>query len=761
MKLFRFALASIVFFHLGLPAEAQEAAPPPVTVSGKLVEKGTKKPLAHVNIYAFSPQESVTPTKVETDAFGAFSVTIAPGTLRWKIAVANYEVYDRLDKLEATADAQSRTFYLEKKSYLVYETTVFGQGEKRDDKTKTLTQDQFMTLPGSNGDPVRAVQNLPGVNRGSAFSAQVIIEGSAPNDTKYNIDTQPVPIIFHFSGLSSVVLPEAVDRVDYLSAGFGPEYGQSIAGLVNLYTKAPQTDRTHGMGYVDIFNMGGLVEGPVNDHSSYLIGARKSYVGQVLGAVAKGNSNFNLTVAPDFNDMVMIYANTLNSKDSLKIVTVGSIDTFAFVLPEPIDQEPSLRGDFNLSTSFYRVIPEYTHKASEATTDRLWLGLGQDSTKQQFGQFYNNSAASVVSGRGEIESQMEKRWKTYVGVENVATWTKNSFQVPFVEQSQGGTRSPLSSATTQTASQNYFLDAAAVYWRNVIHDEDSRWTYLPGVRVGYYNQTKEFLPEPRFALRYALPHGLTLRGATGLYDEAPTPQNLDPTFGNPDLKAQNAIHGTIGAEKDFRDGASAGWVVSSDLFYKHLYHLVENSSQLNAAGRPEYYNNKGTGKVFGAEFLVKYQSKKWSGWVAYTLSRSNRTYPPASEQIFQYDQTHNLILIGEREFGKNWKFSGRFRLTSGDPYTPITGGTYDVDNDVYLPTSGGTYSQRLEPFYQLDFRFDKKWIFESWILTGYLDIENATNHANVQQINYSYNYQQRATITGLPLLPTLGIKGEF
>ena len=64
-------------------------------------------------------------------------------------------------------------------------------------------------------------------------------------------------------------------------------------------------------------------------------------------------------------------------------------------------------------------------------------------------------------------------------------------------------------------------------------------------------------------------------------------------------------------------------------------------------------------------------------------------------------------------------------------------------------------------FWELDVRLDKKWIYNNWILTGYLDIENVTNHKNVEEINYSYNYQQQARVTGLPILPTIGIKGEY
>ena len=132
-----------------------------------------------------------------------------------------------------------------------------------------------------------------------------------------------------------------------------------------------------------------------------------------------------------------------------------------------------------------------------------------------------------------------------------------------------------------------------------------------------------------------------------------------------------------------------------------------------------------------------------------------------AETVSPYDQTHILTAVGDIDFGKNWKFSGRVRYVTGNPYTPDIGGVFDADADTYTPVSGGVYSQRMGSFFEADIRFDKKWIYDTWILTGYLDVENVTNRQNPQQINYSYNYSQTAVVTGLPILPTVGIKGEF
>jgi hypothetical protein len=85
----------------------------------------------------------------------------------------------------------------------------------------------------------------------------------------------------------------------------------------------------------------------------------------------------------------------------------------------------------------------------------------------------------------------------------------------------------------------------------------------------------------------------------------------------------------------------------------------------------------------------------------------------------------------------------------------------DLNNDVYIPIRGGIFSERMGGFFQLDLRLDKKWIYNTWIMTAYLDIQNITNRENPERINYSYDYRQSGVVAGVPLLPTLGVKAEF
>jgi len=154
--------------------------------------------------------------------------------------------------------------------------------------------------------------------------------------------------------------------------------------------------------------------------------------------------------------------------------------------------------------------------------------------------------------------------------------------------------------------------------------------------------------------------------------------------------------------------------------------------------------------------------KRFFGWVAYTLSRSTRHNGPGQpERLFEYDQTHVLTLLGSYDLGRGWQVGGRFRYVSGNPYTPCLGGVLQAGAGVYACQSGPLLSARLPPFHELDLRVDKTWKFEHWKLTTYLDVQNVYNRANPEGVLYNFNYTTTRYQSGLPILPSLGIRGEI
>lgn len=728
-------------------------------IEGRLVERGTKRPVGDAAVFLLPAK-----LRAQSDATGQFAFDNVPqGQYQIVINLTGYRRLEVAIEVNASRPRATETLFVERQSYGGLETTVIGKVEKRDDTTRSLKTEQFLTLPGAQGDPVKAVQNLPGVARATGGTSQVIIQGSSPRDTSYLIDDQNVPLVFHFGGLTSVITPEAVGQVDYLSAGYGAEYGRALGGLIGLRTRLPDRERTKGFVFVDTTKAGGLIEGPIGEKSSYWITGRYSYLGVILRAVLKDQDEFDLTVAPSFADAAGMFNTKLNDTDEFRVLTIASRDELEFLLKAPLKTDPALRGNFRNETSFYRVIPQWIRTRPSGAVTRLSAGLGQDFIRIDAGENYFDLETVTITQRAEHEWKPMGEWTSVVGADNESIHADVGLRLPNVVGS-GGVNNPISSGAFQNRNVSRDDVLFGLYWRNSVKPSGSRWTYSPSLRFDHFNVTDESMPTPRMALRYDENEFVFWRASGGLYVQPPEPQETDAVIGNPDVKSPRAWHATFGREQDFRKGSSRGWTLATGLYYRYFDNLVIESSNTvvrNGINQPERYNNNGEGDAYGAEILLRADLAPWAGWVSYTLSRSVRREPGSRQYPFEFDQTHNLNLIGARDFESNWKVSARVRFVTGNPRTPVIGGIFDADNDVYLPVRGPFFSKRSSPFFQADLRVDKKWIYETWILWAYLDIQNLTNYQNQEGVRYAYDYSQEKKVMGLPILPTIGVRGDF
>ena len=124
-------------------------------------------------------------------------------------------------------------------------------------------------------------------------------------------------------------------------------------------------------------------------------------------------------------------------------------------------------------------------------------------------------------------------------------------------------------------------------------------------------------------------------------------------------------------------------------------------------------------------------------------------------------QPHLLTLVGTVRIGRGWSAGLRFRLVSGSPYTPVVGSVYDAESDTFVPLYGPGNSERQALFHQLDLRVDKTFTFRAWKLSAYLDVQNLYNQRNQEGLSYRFDYRESQPLTGLPILPILGVKGEW
>jgi hypothetical protein len=340
-----------------------------------------------------------------------------------------------------------------------------------------------------------------------------------------------------------------------------------------------------------------------------------------------------------------------------------------------------------------------------------------------------------------------------VGFDLQSTQLHLRYNGPAAQQSEGdpSAAAPLAGRDVSSLDTNRSYFRPALYTELIAQVTD-QLELTAGLRADYFGDIEQFAVDPRLNARLVL-GSTTLRTGVGLFSQPPDYFQTVPGFSDPSLKASHAVHYGLGAEQSFGKYGN----LSLDGFYKQLSKLVVNGSE------PGDLTNRGTGRIYGLEVMGRAQPVgRFSGYLAYTLSRSERDdHSGQGYRLFDYDQTHILTASGNLKLGTGWLLGSTFRLGSGNPNTPIVGAIYDASLDVYQPRYGSVNSNRSPMFHRLDLRVEKKWTLSRGALTAYLDVQNVYNHRNAEGDRYNYNYTRHDHAPGLPILPSIGLRGEL
>ncbi|MGA9652646.1 MAG: ligand-gated channel protein, partial [Polyangia bacterium] len=193
-----------------------------------------------------------------------------------------------------------------------------------------------------------------------------------------------------------------------------------------------------------------------------------------------------------------------------------------------------------------------------------------------------------------------------------------------------------------------------------------------------------------------------------------------------------------------------------------LYDLVARSG-LPSPPVGQSLEQTGIGRSYGGQVLLRQElAKGFFGWLSYSISRSERKDRPDSNwRLFDYDQTNVLTLLASYEISHGFQAGARFRYTTGMPRTPVVGAYFNATSQQYEPIFGAQNSIRLPAFYALDLRVEKAFVYRRLKFNVFADVQNVTNRKNPEEIIYSADYSQRSYISGLPVLPVIGLRMEF
>ena len=126
-----------------------------------------------------------------------------------------------------------------------------------------IRTEEARRVPGTQGDTLKVVQNLPGVARSSFGSGQLIVWGSAPKETRVNVDGVEIPTLYHVGGLRSTVNSDLVRSIDLSPGSYGADYGRGLGGLVRIELGALPKEGVHGYVAADVMDASALISAAV------------------------------------------------------------------------------------------------------------------------------------------------------------------------------------------------------------------------------------------------------------------------------------------------------------------------------------------------------------------------------------------------------------------------------------------------------------------------------------------------------------------
>ncbi len=655
-----------------------------------------------------------------------------------------YEDFNEREYIPRNEETTVR-YYIRRVSYSDYEIVVYYKVEKKEVSRRRITLTEVKHVPGLGGDAVKVVQAMPGVARPLFGSGSIVVRGASIWDSQFYLDGMLLPHLYHFGGLKSVYNADALESVDFYPGGFNTRYGNGIAGAIEITGRGPKTDRWHGTVDLSVMDGSFLVEGPVTEKLSIMGSARRSFIGDILRAVVN-NSEMDLpfTITPFYWDYLLRGDYTVSKNNHVYCTLFGGRDSLTFIFPSITGGSTEITDatdQLGIRQTFHMGILGWDWKGNDdAWENALRYSLTFNNGRQSAFGFYLSGYHAVCNHlRNQLSRQLNGKSRIAFGLDmDVLT-----YDMILIIPAEDG-------VIQRDTSDNWTFGDVGAYinfeWRQV-----DRLLVMPGFRYDYYpelqyqgsiitdfwdyksfNNRRGISGEPALHLtvRYEFAEKHTAKFSAGTYSQTPKPmgQVIHETWGDPAMAATKAAHYVFGHE----------WQIT-DLFSSDVQFYINRRWDIPRYAEPEdldlsntdqkLWVGDGKGRMYGLEIMLRHdKSERFFGWFAYSISRAER-YNPISRawELYGEDETHNMQLVGSWPLQRDCDIGLRARYVTGKPTTPVIGCIEDENGNYIEPEYGPKNSERLAPFFQLDLRVHKKFVFRKWMFSVYLDLVN-TNY---------------------------------
>ena len=714
---------------------------------GTVLEKGRREPIEAAGVFIKELRRGA-----YTDANGKFVHTLPPGTYTLLIKPLGFVAFKK--KITLTTST-NKTYYIEPDPNTRFQSSTKERRFKESSQQQSMNRKQLARMAGGlGGDPLRGIQNFPGIARASRTNGDIIVRGASFADTGFYVDGHKLPILYHSGAGLTVMNRRFLQRIEFFPGGAPLRYGRLTAGLVSIESRSAQPKTVHGEAYISFAGAGFYLELPLGAGWTLSAAMNRSYI----------DAFFSLFTPDTLTGHFWDYQAKLswrNKHHSLSFFLLGSDDVLNYEGLKEGGEVPVIGRDKNVTDlRFVRLISKYIYTRKILTfRASLAFGFNQDGKEDSLQR--RNNWEWPVELRIDTLLQLHKTFRLSFGLDGV--WSLHHFDVKTPQTDVTSFPSPAPNPTYLEDTNQKILTAPALYL-------STRWepakdiVLQAGVRGDMFmtEGRMRFGISPRLSASVKVHPKWRLLLATGLYNRAPSIEQWSTEQGTPTLDLQKAFQVAGGFE--FRPLRQ--FKLRMQGFYNHMYDLITPSGapiSNEGAFLIQNYTNQGFGRGYGLELQARlHPLQNLSAWVTYTFSHAERGVRPSETYtLYEFDQPHILNLMVMWRIGGGWFINARFRMASGSPTPSLQRVIYDADTDDYKATLSLENDDRLPTFHQLDVRVEKRWVFQHWVLSFYLDLHNLYNARNAEEFRYNYNYTERRPINGLPFFPAFGVRGTF
>ncbi|MCQ2294789.1 MAG: TonB-dependent receptor [Bacteroidales bacterium] len=774
------------------------------TVSGTITDRNTGETLIGATVY-----DTVSKKGTVTNQHGRYTLT-----LKDKRAVLRFSFVGYEPQFVAADMSQNQRFDIQ-----LYGTTTLAEvrivGQKTEHVESSQTSlieipvEQVKAVPVLFGetDIIKAVQLLPGVQSGSEGTSGMYVRGGGPDENLFLLDGVPMYNVNHLGGFFSAFNSDAVKNISLYKGSFPAHFSSRLSSVLDITTNNGNDKEYHGGLSIGAISAKFNFEGPIiKEKTTFSISGRRTYADALLqpiialattmeGITEKVNAGYyfydlNAKVTHKFNDRSRLYASYYMGDDRIYARMQSG---FSYTTREYLKMGynwgnivGSLRWNYELNPKlFMNVTGSYTRYRNDMNigmefVDRNYLeevAVGHNSGIQDFSARvdfdYTPSPDHAVKFGGQMlhhiftpetqslhlvdsMSSINNRMDTVLGqsiihAEEMMIYAEDDWRINDWLKVNAGLN------FTGFAVQGTFYPSIQprLSGRILITDRLS-------AKVGYAYMTQylHLLSNSSISLPSDLWVPVTAR-----------------------IKPMNSNQVAAGLFYNLLDSLN----LSVEGYYKYMNNLLEYQDGASFFGSSQGWEDKvamGRGWSYGVEFLAQKTLGRFTGWLGYTWSHTDRKFDREGNIINQgntfpakYDRRHDVSLVLTYKFNEKIDASLSWVFSTGNACTlameDIDASEDGMDDDDYyyydrsIPYVSSRNNYRMPNYHRMDVsvNFHKKLKYGKQTIN--ISVYNLYNRQNPYLIYKSYqygfmdDYQVLKQLSIFPIIPSISYSWHF